>query len=332
MKKSAPKSSLDEEYYPISHEILSSFPKYRPSVDLFVFQEDIAQLYPIAVKEQRLTNAKIEEISEACKEGRLFVPRSDHHIYVEHLAKQVDFVLIDSNLHDSEIKQILGKALGLRLQALIDQPLLVVYEQLHADLMVFTEYMWRDKDRIKRFMAELYIGDDELLAHSLNVLIVGTWLYFETEKKPSRKILDRIAQGLFLHDLGCSKVPAFILNKKTPLKKDEMDKYIAHPRLGTLLVQKFGCSLDEINQIILQHHERLDGSGYPNHLAGVAISDFGLLGATADEFCKMITERGTIPRVQTRAAAEALFKDQRFLAKYTGVLMSAYASGTLNSI
>lgn len=331
MKKSAPKISLDEEYYPISQEILSSFPKYRPAVDLYIFQEDIQSLYPLAVKEQRLTNEKIDEIAQACKEGRLFVPRSDHHIYVEHLSKQVDFVLIDSNLHESEIKQILVKALSTKLQELIDQPLSVVYNSLYTDLMVFTEYLWRDKDNIKHFMAELHIGEDDLISHSINVLIVGTWLYFQTEKKTTRKTLDRIVQGLFFHDLGCSKVPSFIINKKTPLKKDELEKYNSHPKLGIMLVQKFGCTVDEVNQIILQHHERLDGSGYPNRLSGVAITDLGLLAATADAFSTMITN-GQSPRVKTRDAAQALFDDQRFFAKYTGVLLNAYSSDVFNNV
>lgn len=41
------KESISEEYYPISMEILQSFPKYRPKVDLYIFQEDISQLYQI---------------------------------------------------------------------------------------------------------------------------------------------------------------------------------------------------------------------------------------------------------------------------------------------
>lgn len=332
MKKSVLKTSLDEEYYPISQEILSSFPKYRPAVDLYVFQEEIQSLYPLAVKEQRLTNEKIDEIAKACKEGRLFVPRSDHHIYVKHLAKQVDFVLIDSNLRDSEIKQIVVEALSMRLQALMDQTLTVVYKRLYADLMVFTEYLWRDKYNIKYFMSGLHIGEDNLIAHSINVLTVGTWLYFQTEKKPVRKTLDRIVQGLLLHDLGCIKIPPFILNKKTPRTKDELEKYHSHPRFGCLLMQKFGCTLDEINQMIMQHHERLDGSGYPNSLSGVEISDFGLLAATADAFSAMITDRPAAPRVKTREAAQALFEDQRFYAKYTGILLNAYSDGTFDNV
>ena len=92
--------NIDEEYYQISAEILSSFPKYRPPVDLFRFREDILVLAPYCRKEMRLTNEQVEEVAALCAEGNLFVSRSDHHIYSRHIVKQLDLVLQDSNLKD----------------------------------------------------------------------------------------------------------------------------------------------------------------------------------------------------------------------------------------
>ena len=73
--------NINEEYYQISGEILSSFPKYRPPVDLFSFREDIMVLAPYCKKETRLTNEQVEEVARLCDKGDLFVARSDHHIY-----------------------------------------------------------------------------------------------------------------------------------------------------------------------------------------------------------------------------------------------------------
>ena len=126
MKKKT-KESVTEEYYPINMEMLQSFPKYRPKVDLFVFDEEIAQLYPVAKKDARLTNEQVEEIYEACKNEILFVSRSDQHIYVDLLAKQAELVLFNNNLLDSEIVQILFQALQMRLEHLIEQPLPAYY-------------------------------------------------------------------------------------------------------------------------------------------------------------------------------------------------------------
>ena len=66
IKKAAVPDNISEEYYQISEEILSSFSKYRPPVDLFRFREDIAQLYPLYRKGQRLTNEQVEEVQALC--------------------------------------------------------------------------------------------------------------------------------------------------------------------------------------------------------------------------------------------------------------------------
>ncbi|NCB23030.1 MAG: HD family phosphohydrolase, partial [Deltaproteobacteria bacterium] len=73
--------NINEEYYQISGEILSSFPKFRPPVDLFSFREDIAVLAPYCLKGARLSSDQVEEVANLCAAGDLFVSRSDHPIY-----------------------------------------------------------------------------------------------------------------------------------------------------------------------------------------------------------------------------------------------------------
>ncbi len=320
------KKSIDEEYYPISEEILSSFSRFRPSIDLFIFKEDILSLYPIARKEQRLTDAKIEEIALACKNGCLFVSRSDKHIYVNHLAKQSEFVLIDENLRGQEIREILLRALTLRLQNIFEQALQISYKGLYKDLMVLTEYVWQDKSRLDYFMDNLYIEEDNLISHTINTIFVGVWLYLNTAENPQRKTLDKIIQGLALHDIGYTKVPAFVINKRSKLNKEEIDKITAHPRHGLLLAQKMEVIYDEVSQIIMQHHELLDGKGYPNRLNSSSITEWGMLGAVADSFSSMITKRPRDKKLGTLEAAKLLSKDACYSQKYTYALEKAYSS------
>ena len=173
IKKAAVPDNISEEYYQISEEILSSFSKYRPPVDLFRFREDIAQLYPLYRKGQRLTNEQVEEVQALCREGSLFVSRSDHPIYVEHIAKQADLVLVDANLKESEAADILLRALGMRLTAFYEQPVLACFEPLYKDVMVLTEYLAQDRFRARLFMRRLFTEDAALVPHSLNVLAVG---------------------------------------------------------------------------------------------------------------------------------------------------------------
>ena len=120
-KRDVPQN-INEEYYQISSEILSSFPKYRPPVDLFTFREDICVLAPYCRKGDRLTNAQVEELAKLCAEGSLFVSRSDHPIYSRHIVKQLDLVLQDRNLKEAEIVEICIRALVMRYSEFYAQP------------------------------------------------------------------------------------------------------------------------------------------------------------------------------------------------------------------
>ncbi len=316
---------ISEEYYQISEEILSSFSKYRPPVDLFRFREDIAQLYPLFRKGQRLTNEQVEEVQELCRDGALFVARSDHAIYVEHIAKQADLVLVDANLKESEVADILLRALHMRLSHFFEQPVLGGFEPLYRDVMVFTEYLFQDVFRIKLFMRRLHMVEASLAHHALNTMIVGLWLYIKTTGELRRRNFDRATLGLLLLDAGISKLPAYVLNKTTSLKPDENDKIMAHPLLGLKMMQKVNLSFDELNQAVMQHHERLDGSGYPQKLKGEAISPMGRLAAVADSFSAMITSRPYAGAMALRDAAQALAQDKnKYDAKYAVPLYNAY--------
>lgn len=330
--KTAVPKNIAEEYYQISHEILSSFPKYRPPVDLFQFREDILKLYPYSRKGNRLTNEQVEEIQVLCNEGRLFVSRTDHPIYSEHIVKQVDLVLLDSNLKEAEAADIFIRALNMRLLDFIGQPVLPVFEKLYKDLMVFTEFLWQDKHRIKLFMRRLYT-EHTLSHHSLNTLFIGLWLLQAThEDKLKRRVWDRSALGLILHDIGMSKIPSFILKKTTPLKSEEKEKILLHTLAGVKILQKLNLGFDEMTQAIMEHQERLDGSGYPNKLKEAYLSNFGKLCAVADSFAAMISNRPYAQAIPPKTAAQLLANDKaRYDTTFTVPLLNAYLTGALES-
>ncbi len=324
---SVAEKSINEEYYPISEEILTSFSKLKPSINLYVFREDISSLYPIAQKDQRLSQERVVQVVKACREGRLFISRSDKHIYINHLAKQAEFILIDPNLKTEESRDILLKALSMRLEAFFDQPIQNFYDLLQVDLMVFTEYIWTNKARINLFMNSLHIGDDSLHLHTLNVIIVGSWLYLVTCKKVERETFDNLVQGFALHDIGYTKIPDFILKKTAILSKDECEKIYMHPGQSLLIAQKLNVDTDESNQVIMQHHEMLDGKGYPKRLNPKTMSDFGSLAAVADTFSSMITDRPRAKRKPTLYSAKYIAKDPRYNKKYSHIIAKAYMNG-----
>lgn len=324
--KSPIPDGIQEEYYQIALPILESFPKYRPPVDLFVFKETVGRLQPFCRKGVRLSNEQVDEAHKLCEGGDLFVSRADHPIYSKHIIKQLDLVLVDKNLKQGEIADVLMQALAIRVTEFAEQPVMPVFQKLYQDIMVLTEFLFEDRHRIKLFMRRLY-REHTLAAHSVNTLFVGLWLFYASRNDYRRRDLDKAALSLLLHDIGMAKIPPFILTKAAPLKVDEKDKLIPHPIMGAKILHKIGFAFDEMRQATMEHHERLDGSGYPQKLKGDDISRFGRLVAVADSFSAMITKRIHAPAQDFLVAAKSLADDRRrYDERYSTLLYNAFVT------
>jgi HD-GYP domain-containing protein (c-di-GMP phosphodiesterase class II) len=282
---------------------------------------------PVALPGQLLDKQRRDEIEARCREGNLFVSRADHAIYARHIGEQLDLVLLDSNLREEERVELFRGALTNRIGRLMEQPVQQELERLRADASVLTEYLWGDASRIREFFRRMG-PEDGLAQHQYNVAIVGLGLYLEgSGGSPSRAILDSLALGLLTHDLGMSKIPAFILQKTTPLTTDEQNRIARHPSIGADLLRKLGVTADETLGCVLEHHERLDGSGYPLKKKGREIGAWGKIAAVADSFCAMISPRPHSPPLPRDVAGARLARDSRYDRRLTTILRALVVGG-----
>ena len=325
MAKNAVPLNISEEYYQINVAILSSFHKYRPPLDLFQYKENIMKLVPYFSKGGRLTNEQVDEVASLCEEGNLFVSRADHAVYSVHIVKQLDLVLVDNNLKESEVADICVEAMWQRLRDFFDQPVKSFYELLAEDVQVITEYIWQDRYRLKLFLRRLWSGEYDLARHGVNCLFLGLWLLEGNKGKDlKRKLMDDAALGFLLHDVGMTKIPAFILNKTTPLKPDEKSKIPPHVLTGASVLRKLELLSTAIEQATMEHQERLDGSGYPQHIK--ELSTIGRISAVVDSFSAMIQKR---PYAEAKsladAAGELSSNRQLYDIAFAGALLKAVA-------
>ncbi|MGH7508389.1 MAG: HD domain-containing phosphohydrolase [Gemmatimonadales bacterium] len=115
--------------------------------------------------------------------------------------------------------------------------------------------------------------------------------------------------GAYLHDLGKVKVPHEILNKAAPLTPAEFEVIKSHPVWGLELLAGIDLPWD-IKPIIRSHHERYDGSGYPDGLQGDAIPLAAQLICVVDVYDALTTTRSYRPAM-TKAEALATMEDCR---------------------
>ncbi|MBR0566931.1 HD-GYP domain-containing protein [Azoarcus sp. L1K30] len=131
--------------------------------------------------------------------------------------------------------------------------------------------------------------DEYTFQHSVSVCTLMT--SFARALALPREIIHEIAIGALLHDVGKAKVPDAILNKPAKLTDAEFDKMKSHVVQSKVILLGTPGISDIALDVAAQHHERFDGTGYPNKLKGEQISLYGQMGAIVDVYDALTSNR-----------------------------------------
>ncbi|MBW7455821.1 HD-GYP domain-containing protein [Paenibacillus sepulcri] len=130
--------------------------------------------------------------------------------------------------------------------------------------------------------------DDYTYQHSVQVgmlsYYLSSWLGYDEQQAV------KVGQAGFLHDIGKSRIEAKILNKPDRLTEQEFEEIKQHTIYGNQIILKsFGQSVSAI--VALEHHERIDGSGYPYRITGDKMHPVSKIVAVSDVYSAMISSR-----------------------------------------
>lgn len=143
------------------------------------------------------------------------------------------------------------------------------------------------KEELVLALVDIRSSDNHVYAHSVNVAVISLMLGIAF--KLPKKRLEALCTGALLHDIGKAYLPKEIINKKGEPTEAEKTIMKAHPRLGyKYLSSTYNISaLSKI--IVLQHHENVDGTGYPDGLKKDKIMDLSLIVSIADAYDNLST-------------------------------------------
>ena len=136
---------------------------------------------------------------------------------------------------------------------------------------------------------------------------------------PEEQVREAGTAGL-LHDLGKARIAPGILNKAGKLSEREFEHIKTHPRQGWDMLRQVRGISDAALDVCLHHHEKMDGTGYPDGLAGESISLFARMGAVCDVYDAITSNR---PYKKGWDPGESL----RNMARWTGSHLDAKVFG-----
>lgn len=153
----------------------------------------------------------------------------------------------------------------------------------------------REDRQLANIFRQLESLDPKTLSHSFLVSFFAT-LICKGLPWVGPRTLETVVLGSFFHDLGELKLPAALRNRSPEtLSPEDRRVYERHPELGAEMITQLQEKNPQLAQIIFQHHERCDGTGYPNGLPGIRIFPLAKIVALADAFAELMTSKGLPP-------------------------------------
>ncbi len=158
---------------------------------------------------------------------------------------------------------------------------------------------------VRALLVRLGDKDEYTAEHTRGVALRAVQVGEELGLAPVR--LRELAIGGLVHDVGKLSVPNEILQKPGALTDEEYDVIKRHPELGSELVRQLGFSA-QVARLVLDHHERLDGSGYPRGLGAPDLDIETRILAVCDVFDALLSKRVYRPAWALDKALELLSK------------------------
>lgn len=183
-------------------------------------------------------------------------------------------------------------------------------------------------DTIQAMVASVDAKDPYTTGHSQRVsefsVAVGRHMGLAAEQ------IHRLRIGALLHDIGKIGIPDIILSKPGRLTNAELDEMKKHPAIGAGIMKNVRLLHDEL-PALAEHHEHMDGSGYPNGLIGDQISLFGRIVAVSDVFDALTSDRPYRSALDVEEVLNRMQRDSgtHFDETCVKALIKAYMDGDI---
>ncbi len=144
-------------------------------------------------------------------------------------------------------------------------------------------------------LTQLGSNSSVLIEHTVNVTaLILQFCFFH---RLSEADTQHLSMAALLHDIGCSKIEKELVETPKRLTDKQFETYVTHPELGHETIIENSNFATAIPTVVLEHHERLDGSGYPKGLN--RISSYGQLIGLVDSY-ESLTYRSKLFRKKTK--------------------------------
>lgn len=254
-----------------------------------VFYKENGDVFKILIEKDSSFVEKTQEKIEKLKLRDLYVLTKDHPLYEKDTQDYIAKILSDTTVSTTLKSEIIHDMAADTINELFSGDISKSKIDRADELVNDTIQLILNDNSAAQAMLGVTSYDYYTYTHCVNVSIYA--LGFGSYLKLDQKKLNILGRAGILHDLGKKRIPNDIVNKNGKLTEDEFKTMKNHPSYAVDILRELG----ETNQLILdaieQHHEKLDGSGYPKGLKAEEINILSQIITIADIFDALTTKR-----------------------------------------
>lgn len=198
--------------------------------------------------------------------------------------------VVPRELKTQAIKSIEGTFQQVQLDATISSAIVIEKaSQSFTALIRDLHSQIKNNNDLISLLSDVYTYDNYIFTHSFNVTLYS--LAIGMELGLNQKELETLGLGAVFHDVGKMKIPTEVLFKPGKLSEEEFQQIKQHPQDGFDILRHVQTIPLIVAHCAFQHHERLNGSGYPRKIKGSDIHYFAKIIAVADVFDAVTSDR-----------------------------------------
>jgi putative nucleotidyltransferase with HDIG domain len=254
--------------------------------------------------------------------SRVYFHQQDQALVLKYLNKNLPTVIDDDSLSVKEKADRVADVTSFWVNQFFTDTQAQVIEQLSLGFEYVDHLLSfiRQDQTHRLWLLDIYRHDQTLYSHCLNTSLLAMAFahYLGWEDRKIREL----GRGALLHDIGKTRVPVAVLDKKGSWTEEEWELIRKHPFAGFTMLRAFSIMSREALLIVLQHHENGDGSGYPNGLKMANIHPLAQVMRLIDSFEAMVSPRSWRPGHPPVKALWIMRQDWQRSGMYDAVLLA----------
>ncbi|WP_319764719.1 HD domain-containing phosphohydrolase [Maridesulfovibrio sp.] len=284
---------IEESFCSITGEIFKILPKNNLPFSLYRMNSSNGRFIPITIPGKSIVSADKHAISADCDQGLIFIKYNDINLCRNYFLPHLPIVISDisHSIPEQELAVLILEGLKEQSEKIYSDSLKIHFVEFHKTLVAVGELI-HEKPNLLWLMLPMLDPQHSLTNKAISNGIIGaSVLLHARDFKPDVKIFIDALSALFLCDIGLSNLPEFVLGKEFCLSLDEQKRIRQHPITSVKELSITNCLSKHTLRAILEHHERMDGSGYPRGVTNEHLSWLGKLCGAVDSFVAMTMGR-----------------------------------------